>query len=689
MDGNRKKYARLRLRMCFALFCLVLPVCLLAQTPASGEVTSADRLIAEEEFRRGVQAYYRGAFNDSLMVLEKALSYVPGNPLVLDWLGRAYFRTGSEAAAMRHWEAAAAAGHQAEILQSKIDTVREWRTLRTQGISGQRYVETGTIPAVQGKTVLFSQPSSVLPLADGSFWMAAYGSNELVRFDVNGMVTARVRGPLTGFDRPFDILLTSAGSILVSEAGADRISVLDSNGFYRSSFGEKGRGTGQFLGPQYMAEDSSGNIYVTDYGNNRVCVFSSDFTPLFSFGTKSADAPGFVSPSGIACLDGRVYVADSVPGAVYVFDSSGNYLSCLSPPGSFPGIESMHVTDGLLVCAVRNRVILLNPGTGAFSEAVNAGNAPARILAAVPDVNGNLIMADYEGNCVQIASGMRDLAGGLFVQIERVNADQFPLVTLDVRVEDRNRNPVTGLKERNFLLTEDKRPPASFSLTGAGFFETACDVTVLLDRSAGADGYLPAVRSALAEISAAMNGQGRLTVVSAGEVPVLEGAGNPGTAWWDEFVPSCAASSRWRFDLGLRLAVNGLVGAGPRRAVIYLSTGAVSADSFSRYGLDPLTAYLRNNGVIFSAVHLQQGALPDAFAYLADSTGGRSMYVYRPEGLGPYVRELSVSPNGMYSLSFESLRPADFGEAYLPVEIEVYLMNRSGRDETGYFSPLQ
>ena len=177
MDGNGKKSARLRLRMCFALFCVVLPVCLLAQTPASGEVTSADRLIAEEEFRRGVQAYYRGAFNDSLMVLEKALSYVPGNPLVLDWLGRAYFRTGSEAAAMRHWEAASAAGHQAEILQSKIDTVREWRTLRTQGISGQRYVETGTIPAVQGKTVLFSQPSSVLPLSDGSFWMAAYGSN--------------------------------------------------------------------------------------------------------------------------------------------------------------------------------------------------------------------------------------------------------------------------------------------------------------------------------------------------------------------------------------------------------------------------------------------------------------------------------------------------------------------------------
>jgi hypothetical protein len=40
-------------------------------------------------------------------------------------------------------------------------------------------------------------------------------------------------------------------------------------------------------------------------------------------------------------------------------------------------------------------------------------------------------------------------------------------------------------------------------------------------------------------------------------------------------------------------------------------------------------------------------------------------------------------------MSYTSALPTDFGRAFLPVEVEAYLMNRSGRDETGYFAPLQ
>ena len=55
-----------------------------ARTAASG--------LAEQEFRRGVQAYYRGAFNDSILQFEKALSYLPEENVILDWLGKAYYR---------------------------------------------------------------------------------------------------------------------------------------------------------------------------------------------------------------------------------------------------------------------------------------------------------------------------------------------------------------------------------------------------------------------------------------------------------------------------------------------------------------------------------------------------------------------------------------------------------------------
>ena len=46
-------------------------------------------------------------------------------------------------------------------------------------------------------------------------------------------------------------------------------------------------------------------------------------------------------------------------------------------------------------------------------------------------------------------------------------------------------------------------------------------------------------------------------------------------------------------------------------------------------------------------------------------------------------------PSGVYVLSYESSLPTDFGQKYLPVELEAFIMNRSGRDETGYFAPLQ
>lgn len=677
-------------KLLFSVCALFLAITVFPQTQASVPgVSSADRLMAEEEFRKGVQAYYRGAFNDALMVFEKALSYVPGNPVLLDWLGRAYFRSGSEGAALQHWEFAAESGYGSELLQNKIEMLRERRALRPQGDFSTRYVETGVISAVQGEHTLFSQPVSLLPARDGSFWAVSYGSNELVRFDVNGMVTARVRGPVSGFDRPFDVLYTSGGYMLVSEVAADRVSVLDKNGFYVASFGEKGRGVGQLLGPQYLAEDSAGNIYVSDFGNARICVFNGMYEPLFSFGAASEGFPGFTAPSGVACFGDRVYAADSVSGSVYVFDTSGNYISTLLPSGTLPGIESLRVWDGMLIAAVKHRVVAIHPVTGAVTDVANIGNAPARIITAAPDVNGNILLADYEGNCIQVASKMSDLAGGFFVQIERVNADNFPSVIVDVRVEDRNRNPITGLKERNFLLTEDKRPASNFKLIGSGFSNSECDVCVLIDRSADSDVYLPAIRVALQEIATAMAGRGTLTVVSAGDVPVLEGSGNPQDSWWEEFVPKAESSARWKFDLGLRLAVNSLVNASPRRAVVFLSTGAVSPDGFGNYGLDSLAAYLQNNGIVFSAVSLKQGAVPDEYAYLVDFTGGKSWYVYRPEGLAPLVEDIRESANGFYSLSFVSLLQSNFGEAYLPVEVEAYLMNRSGRDELGYFAPLE
>jgi len=65
------------------------------------------------------------------------------------------------------------------------------------------------------------------------------------------------------------------------------------------------------------------------------------------------------------------------------------------------------------------------------------------------------------------------------------------------------------------------------------------------------------------------------------------------------------------------------------------------------------------------------------------------MSLYRPRGIGELIKGTADIPTGLYSFTYTSRLPTDFGRAWLPIEVEVYLMERSGRDNTGYFPPLE
>lgn len=167
-----------------------------------------DTALAAGEFRRGVLAYYRGAFNDAIQLFERALSAAPRNPLILEWLGNAYYRSGIEGAALHQWGAARDLGYGGALLRNKIEVVQQRRDFAPDSADALHFSESESFHAVRRGTVLFRRPLSLCALADGTFWMSAYGSNELLRFDVNGRVIARTRGPVEGFDRPFDVIQT-------------------------------------------------------------------------------------------------------------------------------------------------------------------------------------------------------------------------------------------------------------------------------------------------------------------------------------------------------------------------------------------------------------------------------------------------------------------------------------------------
>ena len=127
-----------------------------------------------------------------------------------------------------------------------------------------------------------------------------------------------------------------------------------------------------------------------------------------------------------------------------------------------------------------------------------------------------------------------------------------------------------------------------------------------------------------------------------------------------------------------------------KRAIIYL-TGAsnLTHSSFLTYGLSDMVSYFNNNDISFYTVNLTQNVLPEEIIYITEATDGDTQFVYRPEGLAGIVQGVIATPNGSYRLSYTSSLNTNFGKDYLPLEVEAYLLNRSGRDEIGYYAPLE
>ena len=663
------------------------------QGPVTGG-TGAGVLTAAEEFRLGVHAYNRFAYNEAILSFERALSFSPGEAIILDWLGRAYYRSGFEETALRQWRAALDIyGRNSGVgmlLGTRIETVANRRVLLPFANDGVRYVEAGRYPGRYENIILYRQPTSILGNSDGSVWVVAYGSNELVRIDVNGIIRDRKRGPLNGFDRPYDLVRGIDGRLYVSEYRGGRVSILNSNGDWQAYIGSRGLGNGQLLGPQNLTIDEDGYLYVVDYGNRRISKFDPDGAFILSFGQRSAAFPGFLSPTGITAGNGRIYAADNNARAIYMFDPNGNYLGRLAAEG-LRGPESLRFQpDGTILAADINRILLIDSGSAIVRELGLAGNERTRIICASLDSNGNVLAANFEQGEVTVLTRFDDLASGLFVQIRNVFSDRFPSVTVEFTVEDRLRRPILGLDTNNFLLTEGGVTAANQVFLVPGYRYSGADVSILVERSQITANMRDELAAASRDIGRALNEMTNAKVVS-----VVSAAPQPRREQYEPSLENAVRGSadtfspRWRFDLGLRLAATDLLGAASKRSVLYIGSGILGDMAFEQYSLSQMAAYLANNGIAFNAVIVGGGQISAGIDYLCRETGGKAMHLYRPQGIGPLVKGLAGIPSGSYSFTYTSQRPTDFGRAWLPLEIEVYLMERSGRDNTGYFPPLE
>lgn len=646
---------------------------------------------AANDFRSGVEAFNNGLFNKAVLYFEKSLSEEPGNTEVREWLARSYFRSGFDENALGIWKNLMDTGKASALLQSQVATIEARRGLGRELSSESKYVLAHSIKGIAAKYTLFSRPTSITPLSNGDFYVASFASSEVVELNANGKLVRKIRPGFQGFDHPFDVLAPGNGFLYVSDYGSDRITRCRPDGSGAKSFGGTGVGNGQLLGPEYLAADGKGYIYVTDAGNRRVTKYDYNGNYVLSFGQKTSNFPGLGAPSGIVVYDDKVFVADSANNDIVVFDLSGNYLETLAQ-GVVNGPEGLALYDdkGDLIVTDPHRVLLFNVSTGATAVLADLSGSAQHLLKTVRDPNGDLLASDFGASNILVLAQYGNMYSGLAVRIERVYSAQFPQVQVEVNVSTRLGDPFTGLDVSNFTVSENNYPVGSPQLVFTGM-SAGADVSILVDRSSAMANNKKDITQGVTDILRALGGHGKARVIVAGATPAVEtGPNAPESAAISAAANAGNYSKDWRFDLGLRLAASELIPKQGKSAVIFITEGHLGQSAFSQYSPSQLLQYLTANGIRLYTVYVRQPTdVSKELAYLTNASGGKSYYLYRPQGIAGIVSDILASRDGTYLLKYTSFSASNFGRNYIPVEVEVHYFSRSGRDVSGYFAPLQ
>jgi hypothetical protein len=188
-----------------------------------------------------------------------------------------------------------------------------------------------------------------------------------------------------------------------------------------------------------------------------------------------------------------------------------------------------------------------------------------------------------------------------------------------------------------------------------------------------------------------VSGRGRLKLVSAGANPVTEADIREGNT---RFLTAASNSSMYvdngRFDLGLRHAGSELILERGRKVIVYITDGLENSTAFEQYHPVELAGYLKNNGIRFYPVNVtNEIEMSEEFKFISEQTGGDQLYLYQPEGLSGLMDDVRRKPDGSYTLVYNSANTRLTPDDYIPVEVEAFLYNRSGREASGYYKPYE
>ena len=192
---------------------------------------------------------------------------------------------------------------------------------------------------------------------------------------------------------PKNIVITTEGLLYV--VNNKRVDVLRDNGVFVRRIGAR------ILSRPWDVTLHNGEIFVADWGSDHVATFSQEGKLVRTIGTTGTGPGQFRCPAGVAVSPkGELYVSDNNNDRVQVFTPNGVYVREFGNGQVRRPFRLQFSSDNHVLVAdnSNNRVVIFNHD-GALVSSLPCGERP-RGLAV--DQKGDLLVACYDGKCVQI-----------------------------------------------------------------------------------------------------------------------------------------------------------------------------------------------------------------------------------------------------------------------------------------------
>lgn len=220
------------------------------------------------------------------------------------------------------------------------------QVLGERDLVGAQVKKPGWLEKAAGVTVqneelpALKKPYGVAVDSKGLIYVADSGQRKVFVFDVEKRkLTYRGDQPPARLELAIGLAIDDKDRLFVSDAKAHQITCFDVNGKVVAVFGQD-----RLNRPAGLAVDNDlRRLYVTDVTGSRLAIFDLDtlkFTHYINSSAPSADEPhGYLgTPTNVAVdPDGLVYVVDTIPNRVEVFDTDGNYLRGFGEQGNTAG----------------------------------------------------------------------------------------------------------------------------------------------------------------------------------------------------------------------------------------------------------------------------------------------------------------------------------------------------------------